>query len=82
MSGLSRKTKSDWVVTALVWLIGAGVILGMFALCLAIGAGVVHFVWHALAVPFFGWPGIEFWQSLAISLLINIATRVLNGSKS
>jgi len=46
-------------------------IVGMLVF-MAIGGGVVRWLWNWLLPPLFGWPQITFWQALGLLLLCRI----------
>ena len=47
------------------------VILGML-LFIAVGGGIVQFLWNWLLPPLFGWREISFWQALGLLALSRI----------
>ena len=52
-------------------LIGPLAILGML-LFIAIGGGIVQYLWNWLLPPLFGWREISFWQALGLLALCRI----------
>ena len=57
--------KKKWIFLAPLAVLG-------FLLFIAIGAGVVRFLWNWLLPPLFGWQQITFWQALALLALCRI----------
>jgi hypothetical protein len=54
----------------LIWI--APLAIAGIGLFIAIGGGVVWWLWNWLLPPLFGWPKISFWQALALLALCRI----------